>query len=47
MLQDQQLDRALEGPRWLENPNIGALCVEALRYGEAVRGSYDLGEVVR
>jgi REP element-mobilizing transposase RayT len=42
VLHDQQLDRALEGPRWLANPKIAALYVEAFRYGEANRGSYDL-----
>ncbi len=30
------------GPRWLENPTIAALFVEALLYRERVRGSYDL-----
>ncbi len=35
-------DRARKGPRWLENPAIAALFVEALLYGERVRGSYDL-----
>jgi putative transposase len=33
---------AQKGPRWLENPAIAALFVEALLYGERVRGSYDL-----
>jgi putative transposase len=40
-LQYRSRDRA-NGPRWLENPNIAALFVEALLYGERVRGSYDL-----
>ena len=31
-----------QGPRWLENPKIAAVFVEALLYGERVRGSYDL-----
>jgi Transposase IS200 like len=41
-LLDRNLDRARNGPRWLENPKIAALFVEALLHGERVRGSYDL-----
>ena len=41
-LQDRSLDCAMKGPRWLENPVIAALFVEALLHGEKVRGSYDL-----
>jgi REP element-mobilizing transposase RayT len=42
LLHDRQLDLTRDGPRWLENPNIADSFVEALRYGERVRRSYDL-----
>ncbi len=41
-LQDYELDRTTHGPRWLENPEIAAVFVEALHYGEEIRGAYDL-----
>jgi putative DNA methylase len=41
-LWDRELDRTTEGPHWLRNPDVSALCVEALLYGENVRRSYVL-----
>jgi hypothetical protein len=42
LLNDRQLDRTHDGPRWLGNPTIADSFVEALLYGERVRRSYDL-----
>ena len=42
LLQDRQLDRAPSGPRWLQDPRIAGLVVDALLYGETVRRAYDL-----
>jgi hypothetical protein len=39
---DRQLDRTTRGPRWLANPQIATLFVDALLHGEGVRRSYDL-----
>ena len=39
---DRELDRTPLGPRWLEDPRIATIFVEALRHGETIRGFYDL-----
>jgi len=39
---DRELDRTPLGPRWLKDPRIASMFVEALLHGEAVRGFYDL-----
>ena len=40
--QDQRLDRALSGPAWLQDPRVAGVVVNALLYGETVRGFYQL-----
>src|SRR6266852_4389081 len=42
LLQNRQLDRSESGPRWLEDPRIATLFVDALLHGESVRRDYDL-----
>jgi putative transposase len=42
ILQDRELDRTPSGPRWLGDPRVANLFVEALLYGQAARGLYDL-----
>ena len=39
---DREMDQALFGPVWLGDPRIARLVVEALLYGEAGRGFYEL-----
>ena len=41
-LQDRELDRTPFGPRWLNEPRIASIVVEALLYGESVRHLYVL-----
>ena len=40
--EDPALGRAKSGPRWLKDPRIAAMCVEALRHGEMERKIYEL-----
>ena len=40
--EDYALDRCASGPHWLKDPVIADMLVEALRYGEAPRKSYEL-----
>ena len=39
---DRLLDQAATGPRWLVDPRIAAMFVEALNYGESARHAYRL-----
>ena len=40
--QDEQYDRSLSGPMWLQNPRIASVVANALLYGDTVRGFYTL-----
>ena len=40
--QDRRQDRALQGPRWLQDPPIATMVAEALEHGETVRRAYSL-----
>jgi hypothetical protein len=42
VLMDRYLDAAKSGPRWLEQPEIARMVVEALFFGEQVLRNYDL-----
>jgi putative transposase len=42
LFRDRQLDRSPLGPRWLEDPQIATLFVDALLHGESVRRAYEL-----
>jgi REP element-mobilizing transposase RayT len=39
---DEQLDHAVSGPTWLQDSRVARVVVDALRYGETVRGFYQL-----
>jgi putative transposase len=39
---DRLLDRAVQGPRWLQQPRTAHTIIEALRYGDQVLGHYRL-----
>jgi hypothetical protein len=39
---DRFLDGATQGPTWLRQPDIAAMCVEALHYGDQVLNHYRL-----
>jgi type I restriction enzyme R subunit/putative DNA methylase len=39
---DRRIDRALDGPRWLENPRIARIVVETMQAGEQEREFYRL-----
>jgi len=39
---DEQLDRVPSGPVWLQDSRIARVVADALRYGETVRGFYQL-----
>jgi hypothetical protein len=42
LFRDRQLDQSRSGPRWLEDPRVATMFVNALVYGERVRRAYDL-----
>ena len=39
---DRELDRNASGPRWLKDPRIADMLVDALRHGEEMRGMYEM-----